>query len=469
MASDRPNILLITSDQHRGDALGCVGHPCIQTPHLDQLAYEGVRFRNAYVDCPVCIPARTTLVTGIQSHIYGSPSYNADYRIEREREKFLGSLITQAGYQTELVGKTHWHTEGSFRAGFEHVLPLSMLSKERVKKMGRSTNLTGLGGNEILPGLSQFPPELCSTDWVIDRCLDFLETRDKTQPFFLWTSMIHPHPELAIHEPYFSMYDNADIPEAVMGDWVDTDAYPLALYEHRWRWNSGPLPPWQLRKARGVYYGMITNIDHQLGRLFGRLMREDEWDNTLVIYTSDHGEQLGDHGDAGKTTFCESSANVPFIVRPPKGVDIEPGRESGALIEWADILPTLCDVADAEVPDDVTGTSIMPIVDGRAEKVRETLHGQINGSHMFHDGQYKYLYFVEDGKELLFDVTKDRNDAVLLGGEKMDEIRERFKLHLAEEGHEHLTDGELLNQKQEKPPVNRLRAMNPSGWRGAAR
>ena len=88
---------------------------------------------------------------------------------------------------------------------------------------------------------------------------------------------------------------------------------------------------------------------------------------------------------------------------------------------------------------------------------------------MFHDGQYKYLYFVEDGKELLFDVTEDRNDAVLLGGEKMDEIRERFKLHLAEEGHEHLTDGELLNQEQEKPPVNRMRARNPSGWRGAAR
>ncbi len=96
----QPHILFITSDQHRADTLGCAGHPCVRTPRLDQLAYEGIRFRNAYTDCPVCIPARTTMITGIQSRVYGSPSYNASFRIDRDPSQFLGSIMASAGYQT---------------------------------------------------------------------------------------------------------------------------------------------------------------------------------------------------------------------------------------------------------------------------------------------------------------------------------------------------------------------------------
>ncbi len=118
----KPNVLFVTSDQHRADTLGCAGHPCVRTPHLDKLAQMGIRFDRAYADCPVCIPARTTLVTGIQAHVYGKPDYAIDYRIERRRELFLGSLLTQAGYQTQIMGKTHWHTEPSFRGGFEGVV-----------------------------------------------------------------------------------------------------------------------------------------------------------------------------------------------------------------------------------------------------------------------------------------------------------------------------------------------------------
>lgn len=185
----QPHILLITSDQHRADSLGCAGHPCVRTPHLDQLAFEGIRFENAYTDCPVCIPARTTLITGIQSHRYGMPAHNASFRLQRPRERFLGSLMTRAGYQTRLVGKRHWHTEPTFRAGFESVVPLTALIKERQFRMGRTTNLTGMGGNEMHPTVSQFPPALYANDWIVDRCLEFLESREHEQPFFLWASL----------------------------------------------------------------------------------------------------------------------------------------------------------------------------------------------------------------------------------------------------------------------------------------
>ncbi len=140
--------------------MGCAGHACVRTPHLDQLAYEGVRFDQCFSDCPVCIPARTTLITGIQAHRYGSPSYNAGFRIPRERKKFLGSLITAAGYQTCILGKRHWHTDPSFRAGFESHVPnhdektgrLTRLDRERIREVGRRHGTTGLGANEIHAG-----------------------------------------------------------------------------------------------------------------------------------------------------------------------------------------------------------------------------------------------------------------------------------------------------------------------------
>ncbi|MBD3331449.1 sulfatase-like hydrolase/transferase, partial [candidate division GN15 bacterium] len=127
MATDHPNILLITSDQHRGDCLGSAGHSCIRTPHLDRLSYAGVRFPNAYSNCPVCVPARTAIITGRDARSNGCPSYRDSYRVDRPRESFLGSVITAAGYQTCLLGKTHWHTPISFRAGFETLIGTEQL------------------------------------------------------------------------------------------------------------------------------------------------------------------------------------------------------------------------------------------------------------------------------------------------------------------------------------------------------
>lgn len=461
----RPNILLVTSDQHRGDALGCADHPCVRTPHLDQLSYEGVRFDRAYVDCPICIPARTTLITGIQSHRYGMPSYAANFRIEREREKFLGSLIGQAGYQTQLVGKTHWHTPGTFRAGFDSVLGLDRMLLDRQRATGREGRLTGLGANDLSPGLSPVPLEHQSTTWIVDRCLDFLRFREQEQPFFLWASFPDPHPPLSIGEPFFSMYDDAPIPEPVRPDWAFDERCPLWLSEQRATFNSGPMNPHELRKARGVYLGMITNLDQQLVRLFGGLMRSGQWDDTLVIYTSDHGESLGDHGNAAKMTFLEASAHVPFIARPPKSWATEPGRVNSSLVEWADILPTLCDAAGAEIPADVTGRSLCPILRGEAPSVRDELHGQIDDAHMMHDGRLKYLYGVADGSELLFDTAQDPNDehpiedATLLAS-----ARERFTAHLQSEDHPHLEGGAPLNRHRAVRPLNELRAHNSSGW-----
>ena len=452
----RPNILLITSDQHRADSLGVYDHPCIQTPHIDQLAYEGIRFDNAYTDCPVCIPARTTLITGIQSHHYGSPSYNPSFRINRDRSAFLGGLLTQAGYQTGLVGKQHWHTPHYFKAGFESVVPLAKIRKQRLSAkwepfVHEHAGTGGIGFNELTPDMSLGPPELQQSTLIVNECLDFLTYRDVDQPFFLWASFQDPHPPLMIHEPYYSMYDDDAIPLPLMGSWAQRDVSPVTHYVQQMTMKTHLMSQRQIRKARSVYYGMITHLDNQLARLFGKLMSEDVWDNTLVIYTTDHGEFLGDHGAGRKNSFCEASARLPFIIRPPAKWQLPPGRSSAALVQLADILPTLCEVAGSPALDDIDGKSLMDIVTGQSDSVRKTLHGNIDNTHMFHDGNYKYMYYVDDGAELLFDVRVDRNDMLPVIGPKVDQMRVALMDHLKAEGHPHMTGGNLLNRHLVRP------------------
>lgn len=467
--SQRPNIVFITSDQHRGDSMGCAGHPCVRTPHLDKLAQMGVRFDRAYADCPVCIPARTTMVTGIQAHRYGMPDYADHYRIDRPRELFLGSLLTQAGYQTQIMGKTHWHTEPSFRGGFENVVwerqynDWAMLNSRN----GR-VDQSGIGMNEPFPDLNHLPQEQTMTNWLVDRSIEFLTYRDQTQPFFLWLSVIDPHPPMTIHEPYYSMYDDEDIPDPVAADWVYSDDCPYNLRRHREIWNSVRMKPKALRKSRGVYYGMITHIDHQIGRLLGKLQKEKLLSNTWIVYASDHGEMLGDLDDMGKSTFLEPATNVPLIVCPPQQFEgIARGSVNESLVGLDDLLPTFCGMAGAEVPDDITGSSLLPIVRGDQHAIRADYHGQIGNSHMFHTGDYKYLYCAEDGKELLFDAVRDRSDQhpIRNNPHLLADIRGRFVQHLQSEQHAHVeADGSLVNLRTPQESDQALRARNVYGW-----
>jgi arylsulfatase len=241
------------------------------------------------------------------------------------RADFLGSLITQAGYQTCLVGKSHWHTDPSFRAGFETFVDLEQWRELVHARAGRAFSAEGLGSNEMFSDRSQLPPELFETNWTVDECIRFLQYRDRTQQFFLWASFQDPHPPNVIHEPYFSMYDGDNIPEPVIPQWVGTDEEPYTLLRHRsTAWNSVRMTAKQLEKARVVYYGKITNLDHQLGRLLGKLTLEGLTQDTLIIYTSDHG-RCGHRGARGHYRE-KPPAHCERIVIPCKGRLPRPNR-----------------------------------------------------------------------------------------------------------------------------------------------
>jgi arylsulfatase A-like enzyme len=470
MSDPRPNILLITADQHRGDCLGCAGHPCVRTPHLDRLAYAGVRFANAYSDCPICIPARTTMISGLKSSTYGAPGYCADFRLDRPRRDLLGGLLTEAGYQTALVGKRHWHLPPSHKAGFETVIPIERCKRQQNLASGRDGQPHGLGANEVSPSRWTMPEGLYSTDWTTDRCLEWLRERETDRPFLLWASYVDPHPPFAIHEPYYSMYAHSPIPAPAIGDWVHGPTCPAEQVEHRTMYNPGPMGADELRQARAVYYGLITNLDHNLGRLFGMLMNLDLWQNTLVVYTCDHGEHLGDHLDLAKSSFCNAAARVPFLLRPPAAWNWRPGQVSPALVELADLLPTLCTAAGARIPDDVEGHDLRPLGEGRSA-VRDLLFGQVDGRHLVHDGTWKWIYHVMDGREQLFraDDQDDLHDATAEQPEVCARLRQALIARLARLGHPHQRDGALLNQGRTARPLEVLRALDVSGLDFAAR
>ncbi len=466
--AEKPNIIFITSDQHRGDTLGCAGHPCVRTPHLDQLAFEGVRFDSAYSDCPVCIPARTTMITGIRAATNGCPAYAEEHRIERDRSLFLGSLMTAAGYQTALVGKRHWHTDEDFRAGFETVIPMERCTREQLLHLKRESVGFGVGANELSATLSTLPEELYSTNWAVDRCIEIIRERDKAQPLFLWCSVVDPHPPLAIHEPYYSMYDASDIPDAAIGTWEDSPACPAQQFSHRVAYNGKPIGADELRKARGVYYGMVTNLDHQLGRLFGYLMNQGMWDNTWIVYASDHGEHLGDHYDVAKSSFYNSAARVPFIVRPPRAMQNPAGGwVSEALVELADLLPTFCRIAGIDAPDDVEGLDLTDLIAGEMAAARDISYGAIEGQYMVHDGVYKYLYFAADGAQQLFDHVADPDDLRNIAADNPEVVRiMRAQLidWLTSINSPDLVDGQLRNDGMSEKDFRLNRRYNPLGW-----
>lgn len=448
--------------------MGCAGHPVVRTPHLDKLAASGLRFSNAHADCPVCIPQRTTWITGIKSHNYGKPEYAASFRVGRTARQMLGGLMTGAGFQTGLIGKTHWHTEESFRGGFETVIRETRLAVEIERRLGRpGATFSGIGFNALNPGPTHVPPQLYSTDWIVDQGLDFLEHRDRTQPFFLWLSFTDPHPPNTIHEPYYSMYDSCQIPPTLHGDWAESDREPFTLRAQRESFNYPRMGESELGKARAVYYGKVTNLDHQIGRILGKLQADKLFEETWIFYTSDHGELLGDHGLFSKRCFLNASSQVPLILRPPASINAGPGRVTEALVMLDDLLPTFCDLAGADVPQGVTGKSWLPLIRGDSQPPHSVQHGQIANNHLLHDGRFKYLYFADDGAELVFDCLNDPNDLrdlALLDRDLTTRLRGVLVEHLEQEKHPHVQDGELVVLRTPQPGLEKLRARISHGW-----
>ena len=407
----RPNVLLISTDHWPAGLLGEAGHPDVLTPTLDELARNGVRFRNAYSECPVCIPARRTLMTGTSPRKHGDRDFGETNPMPDL--KTMAQTFRDTGYQAYAVGKLHVYPQRD-RIGFDDVI----LDEEGRTQYGVVDDYEafladqGFAGCQFDHGMSNndynvrtwhLAENLHATNWASQQMIRTIKRRDPCRPAFWFLSYRHPHPPIVPLETYLAMYRDTEVRWPVQGSWC-REELPYLLQAVRGR--SAHMTVRQVHDALHGFYALCTHIDHQLRVVLGTLREEGLLDDTVICFTSDHGDMLGRHGMWAKRLFYEPAANIPMIVMGASN-DRRVGhhRVDDRLVGWQDVMPTLLDLARIEVPDSVEGLSMV------GERTRDWLYGEVGeGDHatrMIRQGRHKLVYYPAGNVRQLFDVESD--------------------------------------------------------------
>ena len=401
-----PNVLLITCDQLRKDALGCYDNPVIRTPHIDRLAEQGVRFDRAFAACPVCAPNRGSIATGRYPSINGLRSNGM---VLPHTELTMMEALRKNGFATGGVGKMHFGPQWGFPAdggplcdpgpelainpqpapeefpwnGFEE------LSATEDHRIGPYGDCLAEHGYDVwadphsftypqhICARSNYPEEHHQTAWVADRSIEFIERQTAGRPFFLWTSFVQPHHPFVAPAPFDTMYDPHDMPlplwdEAIVEGWPEK--YRRTYYaEGGGHANIGMYKQtdddW--RRIKAHYYGMVSFIDKQVGRLVDTLRLQGMLEDTILVFTSDHGELLGDYHLVFKGTAYDCVTSVPLIVTRPDGRSS--GESRNALCSSVDIAPTILELAGLETPPGMQGVTLSSVLDDPLRCLRDVV------------------------------------------------------------------------------------------------
>ncbi len=473
MADDRPNVLLFTTDQHRGDCIGLAGGPA-ETPNLDAWVNQGAYFPNAYTEIPSTTGARRVLHSGKGSYDCGLIGYSA---LEWLEPNTLAGVLAAAGYHCINVGWRNMHPTRKLY-GFHTVIPHDLRRGDDdywewlAGQVGPEAHERGHGcdANGWLARPWHLPERLHPTVWTNDVALDQLARRDPTRPFFLWVSHLRPHSPYDPPRYFWDLYVDRRLPPVPVGDWAAGHDVPVAHPEQTaWR---GRLPEAWNQRMRAGYLGVITHIDYDMGRLMqriGRTLGRGLLGKTLCIFTSDHGDMMSDHHLHRKSYAYEGSARIPFVVRYGDGWDLPTGSFEH-VVGLQDVMPTILDAVGVEPPEGMTGRSVLEAVRGRPW--REFLHGEhspcydpANAMHFLTDGKEKYVWFPVTGAEQLFDLTADgRQELHDLAGDpahadRLAAWRKRLIEHLAGRG-DGFSDGRKLLRKE--PGYSPVVAGHPS-------
>lgn len=476
--SEQPNVLLICADHWAGSMFGVAGHPAIQTPGLDEIAQAGVRFTRAYSECPVCIPARRTLMTGLSPRGHGDRVFKDNLRFPSVVT--LAQAFRDAGYQADAVGKLHLHPQRD-RIGFDNVL----LDDEGRPQWGVVDDYdiylgdVGLAGRQFDHGMSNnqyhwrawhLPEETHATAWAGRMMARTIKRRDPTRPGFWYLGFRAPHPPLVPPQAFLDLYDDVEIDEPYHGSWLgDPDKMPFAVSAVWQRMNR--YTPQQLRAARKAFYALCTQVDFQIRYLIGTLRMEGLLDNTIICFTSDHGDMLGNHHMLAKRVFYENAACVPMILRGVQGCTRLPeGKIEDRVVGLQDVMPTLLDLCGIPVPDHVDGVSMF------AKTPRPWLYGECSeGEHstrMVHDGRFKLIYYATGNAFQLFDLESDPQELTELSGQAAHAATlERLTGLLVEQLYGEdlgwLKDGRLVgmpNKSFKLAPHRNLNSQRGDGW-----
>lgn len=477
----RPNVVFILTDQWRGDCLGATGHPVVETPNLDMLAARGTVFTASYSACPSCIAARASMFTGQRPTTHGRLGYSDC--VPWRYENTLAEVLGRAGYQTHCVGKTHFYPQRlhmgfqsieSYEGGqnFDGLYVNDYLEWLRDQTGGRMTEADhGVDFNSWYARPSHLPEELHNNTWVVTRGIEFVRRRDPARPFFLNLSFHRPHPPVDPPQVFFDLFKDRALPPVPVGDWADRhDVAPASI--NAWQ---GRVPEGALTRLIRAYYAQIAHIDNQIGR-FLMALRTLRAGPTCFVFTSDHGEMLGDHNLYRKTYAYEGSARTPLIVSPVQPSAV---HASGAPVSQQDIMPTILEMAGVPIPNEVEGRSMLPLCSAGAAAAgwREYVHGEHSpcyagdhGVQFVTDGREKFVWYTESGEELFFDLAADPQELRNLARSpahrgRVDLWRARLVAELAPRAEDGLTDGGRLVAGKVLPAV-RPRLLDGAGKDG---
>jgi choline-sulfatase len=398
MSNEQPNIVYLFSDQHRHDAMGCAGNNVVQTPALDRLAGEGVRFERTYCQSPLCMPSRASVITGLYPHQHGIlQNFVKDLNPQWPN---MMKQLQKAGYFTSLFGKTHFFSAGlkvpengvldlrekedlikSFGFDvsveefdryvhcFESVLtPYTEYLKSKGNWQRYADQIKAI--NRITPHhwdgvTSPLDQEDDLTSFIADRSMDWLKGYNGEKPFFMMTSFVAPHVPLMGDPIWAEYYQDKDIelgprtaPDIPNKTWGDF----LALCQKHS--HSELLTDAYVKAGARQYYAMISLIDQKISEIVAMLEEKGILENTWILYSADHGELLGDHNLMAKLNFYKSSVQVPAIIRPPKGMA---GKVESGLTESIDLTATILDIAGADPLERSSGNSLLPFISGEGK------------------------------------------------------------------------------------------------------
>ena len=397
------NIVFLFSDEHASAVMGNSGHPVVRTPHLDRLAEQSYTFDNAYCNYPICTPSRLSMLTGRYPHQIGAWDLGV---IPDRQYPTWGDYLTEAEYETVLCGRTHFNGTDRLH-GFSHRL-LDDLPRwcNRNGRPPRRAADARRGSNSHVTECGPGDHEHTRYDRnVTDLAVDFLREKAASQddkPFLLYCGFMHPHFPLIAPPEFLSQYDPDTLELPATWNEPLESQHPI-IQHHRWAWrNDIPPPESVVRCALASYYALVSALDAQIGRILEAVDTSPLRENTVIIYTSDHGEMAGHHGIWQKQCFYEPAVSVPLMLRLPSG---ENGRVAEN-VSLVDVLPTLLEITDLETPSDLPGDSLLEIARQKAQETTRAVFseyhhmGMLNAGFMLKRGDYKLCHYVGSEPQL---------------------------------------------------------------------
>lgn len=426
------NVIYIISDQMRWDVLSCNGNDFIKTPNFQRLADSGVNFTAAYSGNPVCVPARGIMATGCYSHKCMSKdarNYN-DGSIVR---KHIADLLRENGYCTYGIGKAHClpykvnpgfdvyevAEEGRIEF-FKQKAVLSKIDGQDIKEdyieylrdkgLYGMQRAHGIGNNDIRAGRSPLFEEDYVDTWSTTRSLNLLDNHLKhnnDKPFFLQLGWVKPHAPYDPPEPWDKMYDPLKIPKPQGGIEDLKHMNPTAI-GYRLNYLVDQMSDAGIQYSRAHYFGLISYLDNQLGRILDFVEKNNLKDNTLIVFTADHGDNIGDHGIFFKSVMTEGSTHIPMLISLP-------GRISHQIcnvpVSQEDIVPTICELDKVGSSDRLDGVSLVDMLDGKIEKHKAFVISQHGSDRcmtmMIRQDNFKYCFSRYESTEELYDLSVD--------------------------------------------------------------